>query len=163
WAEYPSGFGTGGGVSNLYPRPDWQRDVPLAPNLIVNHEKVPDPANHRLAPDISAVADGSTGATFFMDGKAHSGGGTSLSAPIWAALTALMNQYLTAHGGHALGNINPVLYKAATGKKSAFHDVTFGGNIAYNSGTGFDLATGLGTPDTASLVSNILDIQKAGG
>ncbi|MDT5013195.1 MAG: kumamolisin, partial [Mycobacterium sp.] len=41
WAEYPSGFGTGGGVSNLYPRPDWQRDVPLAPNLIVNHGRFP--------------------------------------------------------------------------------------------------------------------------
>jgi kumamolisin len=163
WAEYPTGIGTGGGVSNLYPRPDWQRDVPLAPDLTFNHQGVPDPASKRLTPDISAVADSSTGAAFFMDGDGYMGGGTSQSAPIWAALTVLMNQYLTEHDGHPIGAINPLLYRAATGAKPAFHDVTVGGNIAYNSGTGFDLATGLGTPDTANLVDNILDIQKAGG
>jgi kumamolisin len=135
----------------------------LAPDLTFNHKQVPDPQAHRLTPDISAVADSATGAAFFIDGDGYMGGGTSQSTPIWAALTVLMNQYLSQHGGHVIGAINPVLYKAATGSKPAFHDVTVGGNIAYNSGTGFDLATGLGTPDTVNLVNNILDIQKAGG
>ncbi|MDT5095743.1 MAG: kumamolisin [Mycobacterium sp.] len=163
WADYPSGFGTGGGVSNVYARPDWQRTVQLAQNLTGDHQGVPDPQTQRLTPDFSAVADGATGAGFYKDGKLIPGGGTSLSAPILAALTMLMNQYLTGHGGKKIGDINPVLYKAATGSRPAFHDVTFGGNVAYNSGEGFDLATGLGTPDTFNLVQNILDIQKAGG
>jgi kumamolisin len=104
-----------------------------------------------------------TGAAFYYKGDLVSGGGTSQSAPIWAALTTLMNQLLIDRGSHAVGDLNPLLYQvAAKGSRPAFHDVTFGGNAAFNSGAGFDLATGLGTPDTFNLVNNILDIQKAG-
>ena len=79
-----------------------------------------------------------------------------------------MNQYLTEHGGHPIGNpgkpLNYLLYQvAASGARPAFHDVTLGGNAVFQSGPGFDLATGLGTPNTENLVNDILDIQKAGG
>jgi hypothetical protein len=42
-------------------------------------------------------------------------GGTSLAAPIWAALTALRKQFLVEHGGKALGNLNPLLAQRHTG------------------------------------------------
>ena len=73
-----------------------------------------------------------------------------------------MNQYLEAHGGKALGNINPLLYKAAATTPSAFHDVTLGGNAPYLAGKGFDLLTGLGSPDVAVLVNALQAAQKAG-
>ena len=44
------------------------------------------------------------------------GAGTSQAAPIWAALTVLMNQYLVAHGGQPLGNLNPLLYRVAAAR-----------------------------------------------
>jgi kumamolisin len=138
--------------------------VTVAEDVSATHPSVPNVATQRLTPDIAADADPATGAVFYLHGDPYPGGGTSQSAPIWAALTALMNQYVGERGGHAVGNLNPLLYKvAASGTRPAFHDVTFGGNAAYNSGAGFDLATGLGTPDTLNLVNDILDIQKAGG
>jgi kumamolisin len=164
WADYPMTQGTGGGVSTLFPRPAWQGGVSVAQNDVVNHQSGPDLATQRLTPDVSADADPATGAGFYFEGDLGPGGGTSQSAPIWAALTALMNQFLIDHRGHALGNLNPLLYQvAASGARPAFHDVNFGGNAAYNSGAGFDLAAGLGTPDAFNLVNDILDLQKAGG
>jgi kumamolisin len=163
WADYPSTRGTGGGVSTLFGRPAWQSRVSLPPNPVFSQRSIRNPATQRLTPDISADADPGSGAQFVADGDLMSGGGTSQSAPIWAGLTALMNQYLTQRGGHPLGNPNQVLYQvAASGARPAFHDVVLGGNAVYQSGPGFDLATGLGTPNTDNLVNDILDIQKAG-
>jgi kumamolisin len=167
WADYPVTNGTGGGVSSLFPRPDWQR-VSVPADSVATNQQIPDPATHRLTPDIAADADPATGAAMFncgdndKDCALEPGGGTSQSAPIWAALTALMNEYLISHGGQVVGYLNPLLYAvAATGARPAFHDVTFGGNCVYNSAAGFDLATGLGTPDTDNLVNDILVLQKA--
>jgi kumamolisin len=164
WAEYPATQGTGGGVSNLFDRPDWQQGVPPPQDSGDTYGTVPDAASHRLTPDVAAVADPATGPFFYSHGgKPDTAGGTSISAPIWAALTALMNEYLTAHGGHAVSDLNPLLYQvAANGTQRSFHDVSIGGNAAFDSGTGFDLATGLGTPDTMNLVNGILALQKAG-
>jgi len=173
WADYPGTQGTGGGVSTLYHRPDWQSGVSVPQDPVFAQRSIPDPATQRLTPDVAADADPLTGAAIFShchagNCTASSGGGTSQSAPIWAALTTLMNQYLIEHGGHQIGNpgmaLNPLLYQvAASGARPAFHDVTLGGNAVYQSGPGFDLATGLGTPDTENLVDDILDVQRAGG
>ena len=94
-------------------------------------------------------------------------GGTSASAPVFAGIVALLNQYT---GSSGQGNINPSLYKLAATAPSAFHDVNSGdikiycvpgdpvgqlsallcpssGVIGYSAGAGFDLATGLGSMD----------------
>jgi subtilase family serine protease len=56
-------------------------------------------------------------------------GGTSASAPIFAGMVAMLNQYLGANG---LGNINPTLYSLAkTASNGAFHRINSGTNVVY--------------------------------
>jgi kumamolisin len=89
------------------------------------------------------------------------GGGTSLAAPIWAGMAAVMNQYLLENGGRPLGDINPMLYRVAEGARlPAFRDIVLGGNAVAVAGPGYDLTTGLGTPNVDNLVRNILVQQK---
>ena len=90
------------------------------------------------------------------------GGGTSQSAPIWAGLAAVMTQYLLANGGQPLGDLNPMLYRMAAGAPlPGFRDVVLGGNAVDTAGPGYDLVTGLGTPDIDNMVRNVLVLQKA--
>jgi kumamolisin len=90
------------------------------------------------------------------------GGGTSQSAPIWAGLVAVMNQYLLENGGRLIGDLNPQLYRIAAGAPfPAFRDVTLGGNAVADAGPGYDLVTGLGTPDVDNLLRNLLILQEA--
>jgi kumamolisin len=151
WFDVPLSIGTGGGVSSLFDRPEWQREV------------LPDQdPSRRLTPDVSAVADPFTGVRIIFKGQQAVGGGTSQSAPIWAGLAAMMNQYLLSNGGRALGDLNPLLYRIAAGAPlPAFRDITLGGNAVADAGPGYDLATGLGTPDVDNLVRNLLIFQRA--
>jgi kumamolisin len=150
WGDLPLSLGSGGGVSALFPRPVWQNRVSSARDTA-----------HRLTPDVAAAADPFTGVKIVFDQQVSSGSGTSQSAPIWAGLTVLMNQYLLAHGGHAIGDLNPMLYRVAAGANlPGFHDVTLGGNAVDAAGPGYDLVTGLGTPNIDSLVHDLLDIQQ---
>ena len=119
-------------------------------------------AGRRLTPDVAAVADPFTGVKIVLDNQVLVGGGTSQSAPLWAGMAAVMNQYLIANGGRALGDLNPLLYKIASGAPlPAFRDVNLGGNAVSTASPGYDLVTGLGTPDVENLAKNILDLQKA--
>ncbi len=150
WFDPPLSQGTGGGVSSLFERPEWQQ------NITVNSG-----AGKRLTPDIAAVADPFTGVKIVFNQQVIVGGGTSLSAPVWAGLTALMNEFVLARGGHLIGDLNPLLYHVAEGAPlPAFRDITLGGNAVATAGPGYDLVTGLGTPDIANLAQNILVTQK---
>ena len=153
WTQFATQQGTSGGPSLRFARPSWQTGPALSAMT---------DTTHRLTPDVSADADSETGVKTVIAGELSQGGGTSQSAPIWAGVTVMMNQYLEANGGNELGNINPLLYKAAATTPSAFHDVTLGGNAPYLAGKGFDLLTGLGTPDVAVLVKALQAAQKAG-
>ena len=87
-------------------------------------------------------------------------GGTSAGAPQWAGIVADINQ---ARGGKALGFLNKRLYKL--GRQGALnaisHDVTVGNNgidvEGFPAARGFDLATGWGTPNFATLGSLMND------
>ncbi|MHB8453011.1 MAG: S53 family peptidase, partial [Mycobacteriales bacterium] len=136
--------GSGGGPSQLFARPFWQAGLGI-------------PGNSRLVPDISSDADPATGfavyATDFPGGPGtKSVGGTSLAAPTQAAL---LTDELESHGySWGLGDIHPALYAAA--KSSAFVDITSGGsNGAFSPGPGYDLVTGIGTPNWDSLVTSL--------
>jgi kumamolisin len=70
--------------------------------------------------------------------------GTSQSAPIWAGMTALINEDLKKQGVHPIGFMNPALYTLAATHQPypAFHDMTVGDNLYYPATPGYDLATG---------------------
>ena len=154
WFDVPLSQGTGGGVSALFDMPPWQR---------VAAGGVP-PERHtgkRMTPDVAAVADPFTGVKFVLNGQVVVGGGTSQSAPIWAGLTAVMNQYLLENNGTLIGDIHPLLYRIAEGApRPAYRDITLGGNAVDSAGPGYDLVTGLGTPDIDNLVRNLQIAQK---
>ncbi len=153
WFDAPLSQGTAGGVSALFERPAWQATV--------NFERGD---GKRLVPDISAVADQFTGVKIVFNQQLLVGGGTSVSAPLWAGIAAVINQYLVSRGGALLGDINPLLYRAAAGSQlPAFHDVVRGGNAVYNAGPGYDPVTGLGTPDVDNLAKVLLVTQALVG
>lgn len=150
WFDAPLSQGSAGGVSALYGRPAWQSQVALNPGV-----------RQRLTPDIAAVADPFTGLKIVLGQQVAVGGGTSLAAPIWAGIAAVMNQYLVENGGRQLGDLNPLLYRVAEGARlPAFRDVVLGANAVAVAGPGYDLVTGLGTPNVDNLVRNLLVLQK---
>jgi kumamolisin len=145
WSEFPNIFkcknswGTGGGNSSLFHRPAWQRA-----NGVNNKYS----QNARQLPDLSAVADNLAN---YFQGQWGAVGGTSAAAPIWAAGQALVNEDTIGH----LGTFGyaPSFYYAVADKNaggSAYYDVTSGNNLYYPATTGWDYATGLGTPNLAN-------------
>jgi subtilase family serine protease len=141
---------SGGGFSQLFARPAYQAGVPGI-------------GAARGVPDVSADASDRTGvAVVFSNGTqdtVQSHGGTSASAPIWAALMALADQYAGRH----LGFINPAIYQIARSPhyNQAFHDITTGNNsvqfppttiTGYQAGPGWDPVTGWGSPNAQVLI-----------
>lgn len=151
--QYPADTsGSGGGRSVYFPRPSWQRGRGTG-------------GSRRQVPDVSAAADPLTSAQVVIAGNLTEAGGTSQAAPIWAGMTALMNQYLKEHGRPVAGFLNPSLYALASGRPGypPFHDVTLGTNLAYPAGPGYDMATGLGTPDAWNLARDLAAGRSNGG
>ncbi len=130
WNNGPGGGATGGGVSDVFPRPAWQKSA-----------GVPSPSGAsggRGVPDVSGVADPATGYEVLVDGERKVYGGTSAVAPLWAALVARLVQST----GTRLGMPHPALYAARTG----FRDITSGDNGTFHAAPGWDACTGLGVP-----------------
>ena len=143
-----------GGVSKVYAKPDWQA-APGVPN-----------DGKRDIPDFSLSAALHDGYLVCLYGYCSQGdyffafGGTSASSPAAAGIMALVNQNL---GGQPQGIANYVFYKLAS-IPGVYHDTTKGDNkvpdpsgqftVGYSAGTGYDLATGLGSFDASALVNN---------
>ena len=154
WYNVPLSQGTGGGFSNLFDTPPWQVDAALQLDSKRRTKK-------RMTPDIAAVADPYTGVRIVVDQQIVVGGGTSQSAPLWAGMTAVMDQYLMTHGGRRIGALNPQLYRIAAGAPHpAFRDIVLGGNAIDTAAPGYDLVSGLGTPNVANLVQDLLLLQR---
>lgn len=150
WYDVPLTQGTAGGASELYARPPWQNVPPAA-----------GPVDRRLVPDIAAVADPFTGVKFVFNQQVVVGGGTSQAAPVWAGLAAVINQSFVDSGVEPLGELNPLLYRVAEGSAlPAFRDIFLGNNAISTVQTGYDMVTGLGSPNVENLVKSIL-VQRS--
>jgi len=125
---------TGGGVSDIFPLPDWQGAVGVPPSL--NDGKV-----RRGVPDVAGNADPNSGYSIVVGGSGFVVGGTSAVAPLYAGLIAVLN----ARVGKPLGFLNPSLYGLSG--PFAFRDITMGNNglPGYQAGPGWDACTGLGS------------------
>ena len=169
---------SGGGASIFFAKPNWQtgtgvpadgkRDVPdLSLSASPNHDGYlvcsEDGAKGAIQPSCVAGFRNSTGSNGSFDVV----GGTSVAAPTFSAILALINQALGTTG---LGNVNPNLYAFAASTPSAFHDVTLGNNmvpctsgsincpagttqIGFTAGAGYDQVTGLGSVDADKLAT----------
>ena len=149
WSRAASGnnaaAGTGGGVSADYAAPTYQTNIGIS--------------GKRELPDVVSDGDPNTGVDVYLasssDATTGDGqyGGTSLSAPTWASELADALSSLGCDTG--LGDIHTLLYAS-----KSFTDITTGNNLHYNAGTGYDEASGLGSPIWNKLA---LDLQPTAG
>jgi kumamolisin len=165
WSDLTHGSASGGGVSILFPKPSWQTGGSVLSSQTARC--VPDVAAMSVA-DLSSVNLGSkfqpysgdgVGVLVFVGGSPVDLVGTSLSSPIWAGVAALINQARAANGISPVGLMGPVLYPLQG--TSAFNDITSGTNGAYNAGPGYDLCSGLGSPNVGNLISVLSGATRA--
>jgi subtilase family serine protease len=142
---------SGGGFSRRIARPSYQNNVPGI-------------AAARGVPDVSADASPHTGMALVISDGANqytirNSGGTSATAPLWAGLIALADQY----SGRHLGFVNPAIYRIgrSAAYHDAFHDITTGSNApdfsghtikGYTATAGWDPVTGWGSPNAQTLI-----------
>ncbi len=170
---------SGGGASIFFTKPSWQtgtgvpadskRDVPdLALSASVDHDGYlfcsEDGANGAITPSCVSGFRVSSGGTLTVVG------GTSVAAPTFAGIVALMSQYLVTHSFQStpgLTNINSNLYYIASNNPTALNDVKTGNNIVpctagttncpasgqfgFTAGAGYDQVTGLGSINANAL------------
>jgi subtilase family serine protease len=170
WNDSTTATGAGGGgVSISHAMPSYQSGAPSSLNVINSHSSgsqcgAPSGTYCREVPDVSADADPYTGYLIYYEGSWTGIGGTSAAAPLWAAFTALVDASSSC-AGKSIGFANPLLYNAAASAYSSdFTDVTSGNNDytpdlyaggLYPAGTGYDMASGLGSPDGATLPATL--------
>ncbi len=170
---------SGGGYSILFPRPSFQNALPAGSTFVGSSVGAPPPnTNMRGVPDIAYQASSRTGVLVYMtlgatttSGTGCGGanpcsigwyvvGGTSSGSPQWAGLIAIADQM----AGRDLGYINTALYQIASNPAkyaSDFFDVTTGSNQltsipGYSASPGWDAVTGLGTPNVANLLPDLI-------
>jgi subtilase family serine protease len=168
-------IGSGGGYSHVFSKPSYQDVLPAGSSFT---------GSMRGIPDVALQASSRTGALVYIslppaglsglkcplpDGTRvvcstgwYDIGGTSLSCPQWAAMVAIGVQINNYKG---LGLINPALYKIGANTAryaNDFFDVTKGGNQTdptipgYKATQGWDAVTGLGTPNAAKLIPDLV-------
>jgi hypothetical protein len=158
---YEEGSGSGGGIdSGEIMGTSLNCPIPLWQQGISNMLSAGGSNKYRNIPDVAMVADN---VEYLYNGiESSNGKGTSYSAPLWAAFTALVNQKLAQNGAQPIGFINPAIY--AIGKNpqqysADFNDITSGNNQWAGSGSnfsaepGYDLCTGWGSPNGQNLIN----------
>jgi kumamolisin len=157
WWEAPGrrtnkgGGATGGGVSVLFPRPTWQTVTVTSLNL--------GSIDGRVVPDVAALA-GPPLYELILAGRSAPNGGTSASAPLWAALIARINAGLPSAKQQRF--LTPLLYQhGSSGRvvgQAAFRDITRGQNAShpqpgkgFSAGPGYDAVSGWGVPNGTAL------------
>jgi subtilase family serine protease len=161
---------SGGGFSHVFAKPTFQSTLPAGSTFTGSMRGVPDIALQASARTgalvyITLPNDGNSGLICPGGAPCSTGwydiGGTSLSCPQWAGLVAIAAQ----SKGHGLGPINQALYTLAanpTTYANDFFDVTVGNNQAdpsvtgYTASPGWDPVTGLGTPNAANLIPDLV-------
>jgi kumamolisin len=176
WSTYATnpnqGVGSGGGPSNVWARPSFQRAPGIGPKL--QRGKLT-----RLEPDIAAMASFVPGLSVYdkQGGGWGIGGGTSAATPLEAAIVALVLQQERKAGRPPLGSLPPLLYQLARGSgyHSIFFDITKGTSSRKPKSAlgkspaggaaqpGYDLATGLGSLKATAFAAAVAKTRPAKG
>jgi subtilase family serine protease len=156
----PSPIAGGGGVSTVFSRPFYQNGV------------AGTVGRSRGTPDVSMSAAVDGGALVYMSFDPmppayYIFGGTSEASPLFSGVVAIADQA----AGHRLGLLNPSLYALGDQGRSGLTDITSGNNsvagtnvtqfpgpfsvTGFDASPGYDLSSGLGTPNGTRLVSQL--------
>lgn len=179
---YPFNNTTAGGVDTTQPTPFYQLAYGLSPSTQTNYLN----GQGRGVPDVSALAGGNTDyqvLTPDMSKTDYDDYGTSAAAPLWASLAIQINAIFKDQHLPQLGYMNDLLYIAAAIAPAAFNDITYGDNISsyrlggadyssngaaitptgygYEAHSGYDLVSGLGTPNGLLLARALTAIAHA--
>jgi kumamolisin len=144
WNEGASGWGTGGGISDKYLTvPAFQQGANLPVNVSTGKKG-------RGVPDVAGDAAQESGYTIVLHGQTVQIGGTSAVAPLWAGLTALINQAAPSPIGFFLPKLyqNPQLLRVITQGNNKVANT----NLGYTAGNGWSACTGLGVPIGTALL-----------
>jgi len=170
WASETVWSDTGGGISpDEFAMPYWQA---AAASGCVDCS-----TTYRNGPDVAANANTSFYVCADQLGCLAGYGGTSFATPMWAGFMALVNQQSVANDGSTVGLVNPALYEIGNGTSynADFHDIKSGNNncygvtpgcnsvLWYNAATGYDLVSGLGSPNGSALIDALAPPPTAPG
>ncbi len=153
---------SGGGTSQYESEPSYQLNV--------------QSTGKRTMPDVAWDADPNTGVSVYDSYNDTDGsgpwvtvGGTSISAPSWSGIFAIVNQGRVLAGGEPFNTVQArqepdptqtltALYSLPA---SDFHDILYGSNGGYSAGPGYDEVTGLGSPNGSLLVPSLVAYQTS--
>ncbi|MEW6257082.1 MAG: DUF4114 domain-containing protein [Pseudomonadota bacterium] len=177
---------TGGGVDITQGVPSYQQAFGLFPQGLGAST-----GTGRGMPDVAALAGGNMFYNLpsaSMETFEQGGFGTSAATPLWASLGLQINAILADQGmPYSLGYMTDLLYNAAVIAPAAFNDVQVGSNtstfiyggtietpdgdggwvsitplgIGYSAAPGYDLVSGLGTPNGVLLARALSAITHA--
>lgn len=167
-----------GGVDPTQPVPSYQQQYGLNPTT-----SDPLAESGRGVPDVAANAGGNL---MYLVPSANMDSttpddGTSAAAPLWASLGVQLNAVFSDQGLPNLGYMNDLLYIASAIAPASFNDVLYGNNTSsflsggsylsgpgldpvtptgygYEAGEGYDLVSGLGTPNGMVLARTLTTI-----
>ncbi|EHK50837.1 hypothetical protein TRIATDRAFT_145909 [Trichoderma atroviride IMI 206040] len=175
-------FSSGGGFSNIWTTPSYQASTlasyfashnPTYASYNTSGGVIPTTGGiynkgGRGYPDVSAVGDNGV---VVNEGEQVLEGGTSMSAPLFAAILTRINEERINAGKSPVGFVNPALYS----NPSMFTDITVGnqakggpngdgaasacGNTGFSAVSGWDPVTGLGTPIYPEMLTYFLSLS----
>ena len=159
---------SGGNASPFEPMPAFQQTLSfgLERPCLLDSETGQPGGRCRAVPDVSALSGDVISNGYEIigdDGQPTSGGGTSLSSPLWAGMWARVAASAPA-GSPGYGFADEALYKVAAKADlyaKSFYDVTQGSNGLNPAVPGYDYVTGLGTPRLTGLISSIEQVAPA--
>ena len=155
---FPGAGASGGAPSTVFPAPPWQQGL--------------TGYSTRAEPDVAYNAAVNGGVIIVFGGRHGVVGGTSAGAPQWAAIVALANELRGRQAKPPLGLVAPALYALARDTRlyhQDFHDIVIGDNAlaevlpGFSARPGYDLPTGLGTPDVGQLVPDLAATDAPAG
>lgn len=152
-------------------------------NVKPSYQNAVNTTMYRSIPDLSLIANPKTGIFVVYNGVWQTLGGTSVSCPIFASILSLANQQrfnnnkdplttvytpiptaanLPTNDKIPATNIQNYLYKTIyndpTMYTACFNDTSIGSDGSYNAGVGFDVATGLGSPNATGLCNLLINL-----
>merc|ERR1711879_66052 len=162
---------TGGGFSNVTPRPSYQNAI--VNNYLTNSTSLVPPASY-FNQNGRAYADAVTvghNLEVVLDSSLVAIDGTSASAPIFAGMVTVLNDARLNAGKAPLGFITPLMYQTYSDAPACWNDITVGHNkcgaygwapvcceTGYTATVGWDPVSGVGSPNIAALREYVLSL-----